>query len=448
MTDKKNKSLPCRTKAEVNFLVLPYFSLDKDGAPNRSIEFNEIQQRGDETFEIVWNVIPHQKFGMPRDFERRLQRAVEHSISNLPRPISNPVPLPSFRELARIMGVACSGQFVERVKQGLTAMMMTAIMSKRSYYNKRKKAWLEEGFHLYDKIIFKGEELSDDQTADQTYVHFTSGYIDNLNAMYVRPIDFEYLKSLRPIASRLYELLGVKFYGHNEHIQYKYSTLCKLLPVRRQKSMSRSRQQLESAHAKLKNTGFLGSYSWKSIRGVRDDWYIRYEPGKRFFDEIKELKERPSDDIHPAPLVEAITSEQDIAAHRGGFDELDHYSNHDPVWSIFASVVKKYREFDFLSEDIEWFHQRVIENSSWNNLNLMEEIKNWGDWLNIEHRKKCGKKENKFPQSNFKGSLMNWLKQSLKAVKVEKNKDLASINQESHGRKGWDLPSDYRIDIM
>jgi len=444
MTDKnksqrenrqKDTNLPVKTKAEVNFLVLPYFSLDKGADLLRRIEFKETQQRNNEIFEIIWTVIPHPDFGLPRDFERRLQRAVEHSISNLPRPISNPVSLPNFRELARMMGITCSGRFVKKVKQGFMAMMMTGIMSKRSYYNKLKKAWIEEGFHLYDKIIFKGEQLSDGRTADRNYAYFTSGYIDNLNSLYVRPLDFEYLKSLRPIASRLYELLGVKFYGHQEYIQYKYSTVCKLLPVRRQKSISRSRQQLEIAHDELKNTGFLSNYTWIPINGVKDDWYIKYVPGKRFFSETLALNEPSSGDCQSAPLVEALSDE-------------DLHPENDPMWSLFTSIVKKYSEFELQDHDREWYNQRVIENSAWQSLNLMEEIKNWGDWLDIEHRKKCGKKENKFPRSNFKGNLMNWLKQSLKAVKNGEDNGLASVNQKNHGRKGWDLPSDYRIDVM
>ncbi|MEZ4568616.1 MAG: hypothetical protein R2860_17185, partial [Desulfobacterales bacterium] len=238
---KENSTLPVRIKSEVNFLILPYFSLDKDADVNRRLEFNEIAQRGDEMFEIFWTVIPHSEFGLPRDFERRLQRAIEHSLTCMPRPISNPVPLPGIRELSRLMGVTCNGRFAEKVKNGLTTMMMTAIISKRSYYNKSKKAWLDERFHLYDKIVFKDELLSDGQTAERTYVYFTSGYLDNLNALYVRPMDFEYLKSIRPISSRLYEILGVKFYGHRDFIMYRYSTLCKILPLKRQKTLARAR---------------------------------------------------------------------------------------------------------------------------------------------------------------------------------------------------------------
>ena len=432
---QKDNSLPVKTKAEVNFLVLPYFSLDRGADLLRRIEFKETQHRGNETFEIVWTVIPHPDFGLPRDFERRLQRAVEHSISNLPRPISNPVPLPNFREMARLMGITCTGRFVKKVKQGFMAMMMTGIMSKRSYYNKLKKAWIEEGFHLYDKIIFKGEQLSDGRTADRNYAYFTSGYIDNLNSMYVRPLDFEYLKSLRPIASRLYELLGVKFFGHQEYIQYKYSTLCKLLPVCRQKSMSRSRQQLETSHAELKKTGFLSNYMWIPIDGVKDDWYIKYIPGKRFFNETVSMDEGYTDDCRSMPLVETITDE-------------NLHSEHDPLWLIFTDIVKNFSDFDLQDQDREWFNQRVAENIAWQGLNLMEEIKNWGDWLDIEHRKKCAEKANKFPRSNFKGSLMNWLKQSLKAANNEGSSGPAPLNPDNHGRKGWDLPSDYRIDVM
>ena len=66
--------------------------------------------------------------------------------------------------------------------------------------------------------------------------------------------------------------------------------------------------------------------------------------------------------------------------------------------------------------------------------------------MNIE--KKSGKKENKFSRSNFKGSLMNWLKLSLKIANQEVINAPESFNQETRGRKGWDLPNDYRIDVM
>ncbi|MDA8402758.1 MAG: hypothetical protein M0Z56_00965 [Desulfobacteraceae bacterium] len=445
------------TKAEVNFLVMPYFSLDKDADSNRRIEFRDMQQRGNETFEIVWTVIPHPDFGLPRDFERRLQRAVEHSLTFIPRPLSNPVPLPCIRELARMMGVNCNGGFAESVKQGLITMMMTGIMSKRSYYNKNKKAWLDEGFHLYDKIIFKGEKISGNEKADRNYAYFTSGYLDNLNAMYVRPIDFEYLKSLRPIASRLYELLGVKFYGHQDFIQYKYSTLCNLLPIRKQKTLSRSRQQLERSHKDLKRTGFIGTYGWIEIQGVKDDWYIHYVPGERFFNEITAAQQASSVGCRSLriPVMENETGQSpDTVAeiYESGEDTRLYGFNSGPepdaLWSLFAEIVRKYPEFDLRDQDRNWLKERVQEDSGFKPVDLMYEIRNWGDWLDIQHRKKTRNEKNKFPRSNFKGSLMNWLQHSLNTFSREKTNGFVSVDQKKPGRKGFDLPSDFRVDVM
>jgi len=442
-----NAALLVRTKAEVNFLILPYFSLDKNANVKRRIEFKEMQQRGNETYEIVWTVIPHPDFGLPRDFERRLQRAVEHSLSLVPRPIANPVSLPSFRELARMMEVSCSGQFVEKVKNGFAAMMMTGIMSKRSYYNKSKKSWLEEGFHLYDKIVFKGEKISESCFAEHNHAYFTNAYLDNLNALYVRPLDFAYLKSLRPVASRLYEILGVKFYGHRDFIQYKYSTLCRLLPLTQQKTLARTRQQLDASHEELKRTGFLSCYAWNPIQRVNDDWYIRYEPGERFFREI----ETP-DVASPAPYGEPLTNQRlenhttTVELHSSPDDPYkSEPDSQESLWPVFSGVVKKYQEFDLRDQDRDWFQQRVQTDTAWHSLNLAEEIQNWGDWLEIEHRKKSRKEGNKFPQSNFRGSLISWLKHSLKNVIKEEDQHLSTSEQ---GRKGWDLPSDYPIDIM
>ena len=136
---------------------------------------------------------------------------------------------------------------------------------------------------------------------------------------------FEYLKSLRPIASRLYELLGVKFYGHQKYIHYKYSTLCKLLPIRRQSCFSRARQQLEAGHAELKKTSFLKYYQWIPINEVKNDWDIKYVPGKRFFNETVAMNESSSDNYRAILIVD-----------KGLNHEID------PMWSLFTNIVKNH----------------------------------------------------------------------------------------------------------
>jgi len=447
------------TKAEVNFLILPYFCLDKEPDLTRNIEVIDMQQRCNEMVETVWTVLPHPDFGLPRDFERRLQRAIEYSMSSMSRPISNPVPLPGFRELARMMGVTYTGRFTEKVKHGLTAMMRTAIISKRSYYNKTKKAWTEEKFHLYDKIIFKGKQLPDGRIAEINYAYFTSGYLDNLNAMYVRPIDFEYLKSLKPIASRLYEILGVKFYGHTDFIQYKYSTLCRLLPLKQQKTMGLARQQFDGAHERLKQTGFLTGYEWIPINGIKNDWYIRYVPGERFFNEIKAAQDAKLGSAEPPQISIPKTAAESAIAFGECSPNEDPFNFEDsididididvsPVWALFAGIVRQYPEFDLQEHDRAWFRDRIQEIRNCPSIDLMYEVQNWGDWLDLEHRKKTRNQQNRFPRSNFKGSLLNWFQHSLRAAGKGEIHVNASAIQNKPGRKGFDLPSDYPIDVM
>jgi len=92
------------------------------------------------------------------------------------------------------------------------------------------------------------------------------------------------------VASRLYEVLGVKFYGlrnkRENFICYRYSKLCQLLPVTPFKQLSRSKQQLNPAHQELKDTGFISKFEW--IENGKNDWLIYYWPGERARKEMKD----------------------------------------------------------------------------------------------------------------------------------------------------------------
>jgi hypothetical protein len=108
-----------------------------------------------------------------------------------------------------------------------------------------------------------------------------------------KPVDYNYLQSLKSkIASRLYEILGVKFYGlrnkREKFICYRYSKLCQLLPVTPHKFFSSAKQQLDPGNNELRNTGFISKYDW-SENGNKD-WLIYYWPGERAKEEMKRAK--------------------------------------------------------------------------------------------------------------------------------------------------------------
>jgi len=91
----------------------------------------------------------------------------------------------------------------------------------------------------------------------------------------------------------------------------------------------------------------------------------------------------------------------------------EEISSAAPLSHLFLGIVKSYPEFDVRDNDTGWFEARVESNSLYRELDLEHELHNWEDWLETEHRKKETKRGNKFPRSNFKASLTNWLKKAL-----------------------------------
>jgi len=306
MNDRRNKqsekeksvkiTTPEVIKSEVNLLVYPYFALwDKDAHSRRRIEYQRTVRRGDEKVEIFWKVSSNSDYGFPGPFDRKVFKAIEQIISELKPPIQNPIRIGSLYKLCERMGVSKGGRIYELIKDALIRLKTTTIHTKGTFYSKGRRKWIEDVFSLYERVIFKGEEMPNGKIADDNYIYLNSWYLDNLNAQYVKPIDWEYYRSLRsPIASRLYELLSVKFFGMKmrggSSISYRYSTLCDLLPLARQRYLSDARKILDPAHEELRRSKFLEGWSWEEIIDERDkDWIITYYPGEKAKSEIRKF---------------------------------------------------------------------------------------------------------------------------------------------------------------
>lgn len=290
--------LPEIVKSEVNLLVFPFFALNNREVRERTeIEFRAQVERDGEKMEILWNVSANPKYGYPGPFDKSLHKAIEQLITEMDPPISNPIPF-SIYDLCQKVGKGIGGRQYQGIKEIIERIVATTIKSRGAFYHKGKKRWIDDTFHLYDRVIFKGEELPDGTVAEKNYLFLSSWYLESINAFYLKPLDFDYYNSLNStIAQRLYELLGVKFYRILQSgltcLRYRYSTLCQLLPITRQKYLSKARERLDPAHKELKNTNFLRKVIWR--RGpVEGDWFIYYYPGSRAEEEIK-LYQLPED---------------------------------------------------------------------------------------------------------------------------------------------------------
>ena len=300
--------------SEVNLLVLPFFVLERK-SKILEIEYREIDKQGDQKKEKIWNVSANPKYGYPGPFDREVHKVIEQIISEIlreEREIKNPIPF-SIYNLCIRMGITDAGDNYQRIKKALERIQMTGIKSEGAFYHKDKKKWISKVFGLYDGVIFRGEQLEDGSITEINLLYLGDIYLQSLNSFNTKPIDYTYWRSLKSkIASRLYEILGVKFYGirnkKEDFIRYKYSTLCQLLPITPYRYISRAKQQLNSGNDELKDSGFISKYTW-SENGNKD-WLIYYWPGERAKEEMKRANIKNIDDrteeYLPGPKEEVI----------------------------------------------------------------------------------------------------------------------------------------------
>lgn len=287
--------LPDKIRSEVNFLVYPIFRLEKKSDDQGVIEITMTVERNNQKLEVFWGVYSHPYFGIPGPFDKKVFDAIQEIIESLPRPIQNPIPIGSLYSLCKRIGIyKDSGKSYKMIEDSLKRLTLISIDSKETFYDKGKRTWIRDTFHLYDRIVWAGEELPDGTIADTNYIFLNSKYLDNINNGYVKPIDYEFYRGLRSdISKRLYELLGVKFYPifqrnlNIKSIRYLYDTLCDLIPVKKQKYLSRIRQQFENAILELQEKGFLEKCE---IKKENSKILLYFYPGQRAKDEFDRFK--------------------------------------------------------------------------------------------------------------------------------------------------------------
>ena len=292
--------LPKIIKSEVNLLVFPFFALERKDKRLKT-EYREITKREDPKKEKVWNVSANPEYGYPGPFDREVHKAIEQIISEILREegkIKNPIPF-SIYDLCNRIGITTGGKNYHRAKEALEKIQMTGIKSEGVFYHKGKKKWISSVFSLYDAVIFRGEELEDGSITEINLLFLSDIYLQSLNSRYTKPIDYTYWRSLKSkIASRLYEILGVKFYGirnkREDFLRFKYDTLCQLLPLTPYRYFSDAKRQLNSGNDELKDSGFISEYEWS--KNGNKDWLIRYWPGERAKEEMKRAKIKSIDD--------------------------------------------------------------------------------------------------------------------------------------------------------
>ncbi|RKY02964.1 MAG: hypothetical protein DRJ51_05895 [Thermoprotei archaeon] len=283
-----------RFHAEVNSITFPFFLLEGQEEV-RVITYKGVMREGERTIEFTWTVSADPSYGLPRAFDWQVFRAIEFLISDMPKPVENPITF-SFYDLCRKMRINTSGANYESIKNSIRRIKSTTIRSERAYYLKEKgrRITTEVGFSFYDMYVFINERLPDGTVADTNYLWLNPYYLSNINHSYVKPLDPDYYWSLRRLVSRrLYEILSVKFYGVPDPeipLKQSYAGLCEVIRLTPQKYLSWARRTLDPAHDELVKTGFLKSVEWRKDGRKPGSWFILYTPGPRAISEIERAR--------------------------------------------------------------------------------------------------------------------------------------------------------------
>ncbi|MBI1729768.1 replication initiator protein A [Candidatus Acetothermia bacterium] len=271
-------------RSEVNMLNMPFFLLtNRDGHKDRDTVFELEEHNGDQVIRRSWRVTGSKHLGHPVPYDKKVFRAVEAVIDAQRGPIENPISFTTY-ELLKMMGEPMGGRQYRRVRESIDRIIATTIIAKNIFFRKKNESWASETFHVYERCLYQGEILPSGQIAESNNLYLHPLYLESLNQRYVKPLDYQYYSSLkRPLAKRLYELLGYKFYGavrnHSMFLVYSYEKLCQLLPMIPQPHISLAKRCMAPAIEELVETGFLGKAIWRG-------WKLQFIPGEKAIEEI------------------------------------------------------------------------------------------------------------------------------------------------------------------
>jgi len=280
-------------KAELNFLRLPYFSTCKS-AQNRFLELIENVDRDGVKKKIEWRVVPDPRLGLPGTIERNVMfwifRCADKARNGPNAPIPQWIDIGSIYQIANEIGLHYNGQNAARIKLSLKKLGCTNCISVGAFYNKGTKSYVESGevFTFISSWKLKGDTY-DGKLSESNEVALHPYVRQNLDAFYVKSLDWELLRSLEiEISALLYPHLSCVFHGmrkDQDYIELSYSWLAQRLGIKVWDEIKEAKKQLKAAHNELCQKGYLSKVEWFNDR-------LRYFPGIRASFEIVSLRKR------------------------------------------------------------------------------------------------------------------------------------------------------------
>jgi hypothetical protein len=185
-------------------------------------------------------------------------------------------------DMIKLLRLRKGGFHYDEINDWCKRMVATTIMSESSIFLADRRQYASDTFHVFDRVVLVGEELSDGSRSEFYQVYLSQWQLSNLNQGYILPLDFNaYLKLRRDIAKALFGHLSVWFYAsRGQPVEKKYTDLCQLLSICAYAHISKARSVLEPSLDELSEIGYLSSWELSQVNR-NAEFKLLLSPGKR-----------------------------------------------------------------------------------------------------------------------------------------------------------------------
>lgn len=188
-----------------SIFLYPVFVLSEDRL-HRSGEINVVVKTT--KFEKQWVVSSNSILGLGGPFDEMVWMAILKYVTEMPKPVQNPIAVKNMAALAKIMGIPPEEDNLIEIKQSIERICSTSIMCLNIFYGTQSYQYSRKRFSLIQKVILKGEGNGDLETERTNLIYLDGAIIAGINSGYTLPVDWNTYRSLKNhIARGLYKLL-------------------------------------------------------------------------------------------------------------------------------------------------------------------------------------------------------------------------------------------------
>jgi len=249
---------------ERNIFKIPLFVYNRDLVhKNISITVYEKKQNCKKYITIH----PSTRHGLPGWFDEAVFMVITKIISDLPKPVKNPIDIGSLKDIAEMLGISFGGRTSKDIKDSIIRLKLTGIESKMVIYDSARKRRINSVFSIFDLVTFIGEELQDGTKSEQNLVWLNPVILNNINSSYLTPFNLEIYLSLSGFARGLYRVISPMLNIKKEQIKISYFTIQQKLQCKKETMPSRIQQQLDKPLNELVKSGVIKKYSFSTEEG-------------------------------------------------------------------------------------------------------------------------------------------------------------------------------------